>query len=304
MLDIKELGVILINCYRLPSTPIQLFEETLAKCQEAIDDLIEKEVKSKILLCLGDFNFPFIEWPRGRMYSREHEPDQRASEKVEGRMLLDWAEANFMEQYITTPTRKGNILDLVFTKTLNLISEYSTIVNKSFSDHNTIKINMNIKDNNDEKKSRRNPYPNKIYEYELLNAKEEDWIRYNVLLTKLSENFDDDSEHENTEEKLTRFYNLLEQAVTTLFEKKDSFKIEDEKKHKPGNKIPKRMRILMRKKTSISKKMMASSLSAKTLRLMKLLETIEMDLRTRYKNMKIKKQNEALSKIKKNPKYF
>ena len=60
LLDIKELGVILINCYRPPSTPIQLFQETLDKCQEAIDDLIEKEAKSKILLVLGDYNFPFI----------------------------------------------------------------------------------------------------------------------------------------------------------------------------------------------------------------------------------------------------
>ena len=104
--------------------------------------------------------------------------------------------------------------------------------------------------------------------------------------------------------KLNRFYNLFEQSVTILFEKKESFKSEEEKKHKPGNKIPKRIRILMRKKTSISKKINTLNSPTRTLRLMKLLDTIETDLRTSYKSMKIKKENEALSKIKNNPKHF
>ena len=88
-------------------------------------------------------------------------------------------------------TRKGNILDLVFTNSPNLITDYSTIVNQNFSDHNTLKINLNLKENNGAEKIRKNPYLNKIYEYDLMNAHEEDWIRYDVLLTKLAEDFGD-----------------------------------------------------------------------------------------------------------------
>ena len=298
MLDMKELGIILINCYRPPGTPIQLFEEILIKCQ----DFIEKEAKSKILLLVGDFNFPFIEWPSRKIYSREQE--HRASEKIQAGMLLDWTEQHFLEQFITTATRKGNILDLVFSNTPDLISQYSTIVNSNLSDHNILKINLNVSNQSKEKKKRKNPYPNKVYEYELLNAHEEDWIAYDALLSRLSEDFDEKSKDDNTAEKLDRFYNLLEKAVTVLFEKKESFKTKDEKKDRPKNKIPKNIRILMRKKTSLSKKIMASSSPTRTVRLLKLLETIENNLKTSYQTMRMKKEDEALKKIRKDPRYF
>ena len=119
------------------------------------------------------------------MYSRDQNPNQMASEKVQGQMMLDWAENNYMEQYIVTPTRKNNILDLVFSNSPNLINGYFTIVNKKNSDHNILKLNLKYSYKNEAKNIRKNPYSNKIYEYELLNAHEEDWIRYDVILTKL-----------------------------------------------------------------------------------------------------------------------
>ena len=50
------------------------------------------------------------------------------------------------------------------------------------------------------------------------------------------------------------------------------------KKKKPKNKIPKDVRILMRKKTSVSKKILTSNNQKKTLRLMKSLQLIEEEL--------------------------
>ena len=99
--------------------------------------------KSKTVMTTGDFNFPFIKWPEKEIYSRNENPQNMASEKVQAKMLLDWAESNFLEQIILTATRGGNILDLVFTNSATLIDSYSTIVNKRFSDHNILKINLN-----------------------------------------------------------------------------------------------------------------------------------------------------------------
>ena len=160
-----------------------------------------------------------------------------SSEKVQGKMLLEWAEMNFMEQYILTPTRKGNILDLAFSNSTSLIQGYTTIVNSSFSDQNILKINLNYPYKNETKKVRKNPYPNHIYEYDLLNADEEDWIRYDTLLTKLSEDYDDKTEFENTEVKLSRFYSLIEKTVVAVFKKKEAFKSEEERQDRKGNKI-------------------------------------------------------------------
>ena len=68
-------------------------------------------------------------------------------------------------------------------------------------------------------KSQEYPYPNLIYEYDLFNAGEEEWIRYDLLLTKLSDvDYDDKTETENTNEKLQRFDSLIEEAVVTVFD--------------------------------------------------------------------------------------
>ena len=83
-------------------------------------------------------------------------------------------------------------------------------MNRKFSDHNILRVRLNYKD--------KNPYPNNIYKYDLMNATEEDWIRYDVLLSKLSEDFDNKSEGENTEERLNRYYATLEKVVETLLE--------------------------------------------------------------------------------------
>ena len=227
-----------------------------------------------------------------------------ASEKQQAKLLLEWAEQNFMEQYIHTATRKGNILDLVFSNSNTLIDNYSTIVNKQFSDHNILKVSLNYQYRNQSKINRKNPYPNSIYEYDLLNASDEDWIRYNVLLSKLSEDFDEKTQNEDTHARLNRFYKVIEEAVTLLFDKKEAFKSDEEKKLKKGNKIPKNVRTLMRKKTSISKKIMQSNSGTKTLKLMNSLEAIEEELEISYKKRKLKNEKVAIGKIKRDPKYF
>ena len=252
--EVKELELLLINIYRPPNSPLQLFQDTIEKVQETIEEVIEKENnKTKTILAIGDFNFPFIKWPSKTIYSREEEPGQMPSEKKQAKMLLNWSEQNFMEQIINTPTRGKNILDLIFSNSNSLINGYSTVVNKKFSDHNILKVRLNYPYKCDKKSERINPYPNKIYEYDLMNATNEDWIRYDKILSKMAEDFDDKSKNENTTKKLERFYDLVENTVVTLFDKKEAFKTEDEKKSKPKNKIQKEIRIMMRKKTNISK---------------------------------------------------
>ena len=305
ILEIKEMDLLLINIYRPPSATKQLFQEVLEKCQQAIDEVLENEKNRTLtLLAVGDYNFPFIQWPSRRIYTRDVDPAQMASEKQQAQLLLDWADTNFLEQFVLTATRKDNILDLIFSNSNSLINSYSTIINSTFWDHNILKINLNYGYKNEEKSTRKNPYPNKIYEYDLMNASEEDWKRYDTLLTKLSEDFDENTKEEDTEERLNRFYKLIEEAVVTLFEKKEAFKTEENKNMRKRNKISKTARILMRKKSNISKKILASNSKDKTLKLMKALEVVEKELEQSYKNMKVTKEKEALDKIKRNPKFF
>ena len=113
-----------------------MFEETLKKCQEVIES---DDEKAKTICAVGDFNFSFIQWPSKTIYSREEEPENKSSEKIQAKMMLNWAEQNFFEQHIKSATRKNNILDLVFTNSNSLVNGYTTIVSKSFSDHNILR---------------------------------------------------------------------------------------------------------------------------------------------------------------------
>ena len=92
------------------------FEETLEKVQTTIDEVFDKDSKSKEMICFGDFNFNFIKWPDRKIYEPSQENrTKQSSLKRQAQLLLDFADANFMEQIVTTPTWGRNILDLCFT---------------------------------------------------------------------------------------------------------------------------------------------------------------------------------------------
>ena len=132
------------------------------------------------------------------------------------------------------------------------------------------------------KKPRENPYPNKIYEYELKRGTEEDWIRYNMLLSKASENFEETTKDKPTKKRLKYLYKIIENTVELLFYKKEAFKSEDERKQTRKNKIPAQIRTLMRKKSSLSKQIIASNTGGKTFKFMKELNLIEEELDSSY----------------------
>ena len=114
----------------------------------------------------------------------------------------------------------------------------------------------------------------------------------------------------NVEQKLIKLYDILEQATAFIFVKKKEF-IENEEeekneknKKKAKNKIPKEIRLLMRQKKDISQRILKSNHWLKTLRLTKDLAEKESLLTQHYKKRKLKVENEALAKIKSDPKYF
>ncbi len=80
------------------------------------------------LIVTGDSNFPIIKWPGGQIEGGSREDKEAA------RALLDVTEQLFLMQEITEPTRKNNILDLIFINNHEIIHEYSTD-KTNLSDH-------------------------------------------------------------------------------------------------------------------------------------------------------------------------
>ena len=82
------------------------------------------------MIC-GDFNNPSVNW------------STLAGDR-EGRRLIGLAEDAFLWQSVQKSTRGNNILDLVFTNDCDLIHTYKVGEPLSNSDHNIVRIKLNL----------------------------------------------------------------------------------------------------------------------------------------------------------------
>ena len=252
---IKTLETLLLCTYRPPGTKFEEFEEALDQVQETINETMKQNSQIRNLLYFGDFNFPDLKWPGGNVYSGDKENrESKSDENKQAERLMEFTRSNFMENIILTPTRGGNVLDLIFTNNPNLINYYSTIVNSKLSDHNTLEVNMNFTYNQEVKNEKvTNPYNTKIFEYNSNEADDEDWERFKQYL----EDVDVETEFDgmNANDGLKRIYFLLEKASDICLKKKVEFEDEDDGlKRKKGSFIPKKVRKLMSKKEKLTRK--------------------------------------------------
>ena len=95
---------------------------------------IKSVIKDKNAVICGDFNNPSVDW-------------STLTGDREGRRLIDLAEDAFLWQSVQTPTRGNNILDLVFTNDCDLIHTCDVGEPLSNSDHNMVRIKLNLQIN-------------------------------------------------------------------------------------------------------------------------------------------------------------
>ena len=79
-------------------------------------------------------------------------------------------------------------------------------------------------------------------------------------------------------------------------------------KHNPNriarNKIPKKVRLLMRRKKKLSSKILSSTCWRKNYKTMVDMEQVEKELEKEYKARRLKEEKKAIGAIRRNPKYF
>ena len=314
VIKVKSLNLLLACLYRPPNSTLESFKEAITVTQKAIDDVTNTETKVKDILQFGDFNLPCISWPSGKIY--EKEVAKKSKEKQQAELLVNFVENNFMENYIYTATRGRNILDLVFSNNHQLLNKYTTTVNKKFSDHHMLTLELNFSYNTNKKSTKTvNPMSTKVYEYDLKNATEADWTRFNKVLEEVTKNFEEETSKDNTEEKLQKVYKHTERATSIVFEKKKDFMDEQKEEQSPDledgddspkskNKIPKSVRILMRRKRKLSSKILSSTSWRKNFITTLELRKVEEEIDKSYKERRIKEEKEAIKSIKRNPKFF
>ena len=80
---------------------------------------------------------------------------------------------------------------------------------------------------------------------------------------------------ENVEKKVKKFYDLLEETTALVFQKKKAFDDTESSKKDKGNKIPKKIRQLMKRKKKVSTQVLSSKSWQKNFKKMEEFKAIE-----------------------------
>ena len=122
-----ELYVIIM--YRPPDCELSEFEDVLNILISWIRSLSSPLPD---IFLMGDFNFLSHDWAHNQLTSSSNQVS----------ILLNASDSLFLEQMMTVPTRKKNILDLAFASH-DLIATI-LVQNTAISDHNIIYVELNL----------------------------------------------------------------------------------------------------------------------------------------------------------------
>lgn len=130
MIYCKSADIVIVGVYRPPLAPFDKFAECIASIQAFIGT-IERATE---LYIAGDFNLPFVNWNTCAI-----DPGKSVllSDRQSALELFDFMEVNFLQQMVSEPTRKDNILDLIFTNNTDMIHSISVSKTEK-SDHDTV----------------------------------------------------------------------------------------------------------------------------------------------------------------------
>ena len=96
----------------------------------------------------------------------------------------------------------------------------------------------------------------------------------------------------NTSEKLNKFYQIVSENVDIIFDKFDSNQLDS--CYKSKNRIPKRIRVLLRNKIKLSKSILKSQLQSNLLKMKDRLQEIEKELESSYIKRRRKQEVDAI----------
>ena len=229
-------------------------------------------------------------------------------------MLVNFVEKHFLQQQIKEGTRKEAILDLIFTSDESLVLQCTQINNVKLTDHKTCVAQLSYQSNPEKKEEKKNFKTTKIPEYDTAGADEEDWLRASKLLDMVSwkEVLANKSENEVANIILNKMEDVVMKTMhLKVTSEKHTNTLHEEGRQSPetntfrsNNLIPRKVRKEMRRKFEASESLKTVTSVKRCLRLREKLEKAEDELKEMYNEKKLKNENIAIAKIKRNPKVF
>ena len=251
------------------------------------------------VILFGDFNFPYLKWSK-------YEHDDKTisivpiaktgattSTQEQGKLLLDMMDANFFSQRVVESTRKGkNTLDLIYTNS-DIISE-PVVHSNAISDHDTLhwSITVDQRNVNHSHSPRTCEVNESINDYRIM-SKDTDW---DTICSELASSLANIDPLFNVSQQLDYFHQCCIKAVAMGAPKRG--------KRKAFKGIPPHCKALMKKRIKLRKLLENASNCRKKKKVRIDLLDIERKIMYSIDSENEKREKEAISKVKSNPKHF
>lgn len=287
ILKVTSINMVLITIYRPPACPTGKFVDQLTKVNELLNDLPSP---IPTLVLTGDLNFPQMDWDSESVYGGAE--DMRFQAEALLRLMRDFC----LNQLINIPTRGDSILDVVMTNNDELI--YNFTVNKTnLSDHNIITVTTTIATTTttDHKSSGSTASKSADVNFNKLNflSKSVPWDEFKKEIDKV----DWTKLLHDTDPVIQ--YDIIHKTCLDI-----SGKFVPTRKPIKKKIIPRDRKILMRKRTKLRKKLRYTTSDTNVHRIEANITTIEDKLKASVVAENMRKEIQAVSCIKTNPKYF
>ena len=276
----------LINVYRPPKTPLIKFSETVSYIKQCVEATPDHWTK---IVC-GDLNFPNIDWDTSTIIpGLTKECNDSAS------LFLQFMGEAFLSQYVHTPTRKNNILDLFITNDCNIVHEIESTPSR-ISDHNVVSVTLSYSPGPSVNRELVKPYSH-LEGFSRINLCNCDFDSVSSLLNEV----DWENLHEMCPiEDFPELFRLIVLQCTLLYSTSHT------NRHKKG--VSKAEHGLSRKRRKLTARLNAllkhNPLSPEISKLRSRLGEIEIKIRDTIRSSQFQRETRALKVIKSNPKYF
>jgi Reverse transcriptase (RNA-dependent DNA polymerase)/Endonuclease-reverse transcriptase len=199
----KRKSVHLCGVYRPPDST----NEWLETLQANLENIFRSEKHPHVILT-GDFNFPNIDWVKGLGICSAHQNSQENN-------FINILNEYGLEQLVEFPTRfsdktkKGNILDLMFTNNTSIVQNAS--VEAGISDHELVVASVHLKG-----KEKAN-YTHWSYCYN-----KTDFVAFNKDLEEMYEHFVDQFSTSDVDKNWNHFTKIMEELTLKHVPKKET----------------------------------------------------------------------------------
>ena len=140
--ELPQLKLLIMVVYNPPPPNFSLvkFKDVLNKIRQHLSSASNIH---DLLLC-GDFNFPptVVNWIDSDEGIIAHAMPGQTDQKTAFELLIELTNEYGLQQQVSKPTRKENILDLVFTSDSSNLSDQSVTTIEPVSDHNLVNFVM------------------------------------------------------------------------------------------------------------------------------------------------------------------